>query len=67
MLKKLSVLIDKTSGEEWTIRSRTVSNKVPDPTGNLVQLYVYVLQNERNHKRFVYEHLLEREFEEKPI
>lgn len=66
MLKKFSVLIDKASGEEWTVRSRTISNKVPDSTGNIVQLYVYILQNERQHKRFVYEHLYDREFDEKP-
>lgn len=66
MLKNSSVLIEKASGEEWTVRSRAMSNKVPDQSGALVQLYVYVLQNERHHKRFVYEHLFAREYDEKP-
>jgi hypothetical protein len=65
MLKKLSILVDKQSGEEWTVQERTFGSKVVNSEGKTVQLYVYMLTNSQYHKRFVYEHMVDREFERK--
>lgn len=62
MLKKQTILIDKTSGEEWRVDERTPGNIVSGPDGKPTKLYVYVLRNEKMHRRFVYEHMVDREF-----
>ena len=62
MLKKQTILVDNQSGEEWTVDSRTPGNTVDGPDGKPVKLYVYVLRNEHQHRRFVYEHRVEQEF-----
>jgi hypothetical protein len=62
MLKKQAVLIDKETGEEWTVQQRTPGDTVNDAEGKPVKLYVYILRNEQMHRRFVYEHMVDREF-----
>jgi hypothetical protein len=62
MLKKQSILVDKETGEEWKIDSRAPGNIVQDAEGKPVKLYVYVLKNEKMHRRFVYEHMVDKEF-----
>ncbi|MFY9232973.1 MAG: hypothetical protein WAO58_00770 [Fimbriimonadaceae bacterium] len=65
MLKKQTILVDKESGEEWRIDERTPGNTVNGPDGKPTKLYVYVLRNEKMHRRFVYEHMVDREFAQK--
>jgi hypothetical protein len=62
MLKKHTILIDRESGEEWRIDVRTPGNVVQDAEGKPVKLYVYVLSNKELHRRFVYEHQVDRDY-----
>jgi hypothetical protein len=62
MLKKQTILVDKSSGEEWRIDERAPGNIVNGPDGKPMKLYVYVLRNQQMHRRFVYEHMVDREF-----
>jgi hypothetical protein len=62
MLKKQTILVDKESGEEWRIYERAPGNIVDGPDGKPTKLYVYVLRNEKMHRRFVYEHMVDKEF-----
>jgi hypothetical protein len=65
MLKKETLLIDKQSGDEWKVAERTPGATVVGPDGKAVKLWVYVLNNKQYQRRFVYEHLLDREFDKK--
>ena len=62
MLKKETVLIDRQSGDEWKIAERTPGATVVGPDGKIVKLWVYVLNNKQYQRRFVYEHLIDKEF-----
>lgn len=64
MLKKSSMLVHRESGAEWRLDARTVGQTIPAKEVHQKPqiLWVFVLSNLEGEKRFVYEHLYEKEY-----